>query len=161
MARPKTDKRLLPSILDRMIDERPRDSSEGADHFAGSLEQIKDAVKRDLEWLLNSRQVVADLPDDLREIERSMLTYGLPDFTSMSLSSPGDQDLLRRTVEGAIKLFEPRLMHVRVAIEAGREVDRSLRFRIDAMLKADPEPEPITFDSVLNLATKAFQVANE
>jgi type VI secretion system protein ImpF len=161
MPRPEADQRLVPSILDRMIDERPRDSSDATGAFPRSLQNLKDAVKRDLEWLLNSRQAVADLPADLRQIERSTLTYGLPDFTSTCLSNLGDQDLLRRTVEAAIRIFEPRLMHVRVSVESGRELDRALRFRIDAMLKVEPEPEPITFDSVLQLATKTFVVSNE
>ena len=160
MARPDADQKLVPSVLDRLIDGRPRESREGLDALPRALSQVKDSVKRDLEWLLNSRQVVADLPDDLRQIERSLLTYGLPDFTAAGLSSIGEQDRLRRAVEEAIRRFEPRLGHVSVAVETTREADRAIRFRIDAMLNVEPAPEPITFDSVLQLTTKTFVVTN-
>jgi type VI secretion system protein ImpF len=161
MARPEADQKLVASVLDRMIDERPRESREAPDAAPRALAQIKESVKRDLEWLLNSRQVVADLPDDLRQIERSLLTYGLPDFTASSLSHVGDQELLRRSVEDAIRRFEPRLSRVHVALEAVRESERALRFRIDALLNVEPAPEPITFDSLLQLTTKTFVVSPE
>jgi type VI secretion system protein ImpF len=160
MARPEADQKLVPSVLDRLIDERPRETQEppGAPR---SLPQIKDSVKRDLEWLLNSRQVLAELPVDMRQLDRSLLTYGLPDFTSSSLSNIADQDLLRRSVEDVIHRFEPRLSRVTITLEAPRTLDRTLRFRIDAMLQVEPEPEPITFDSVLQLSTKTFVVSSE
>jgi type VI secretion system protein ImpF len=161
MPRPPADQKLVLSVLDRMIDDRPHAAREAPDAVPRSLVQVKEAVKRDLEWLLNSRQVVADLPDDLRQLDRSLVTYGLPDFTAASFSHVGDQDLLRRSVEEAIRRFEPRFSRVRVTLEAGRENDRSVRFRIDALLNIEPEPEPITFDSVLHLNTKTFVVSNE
>src|SRR6185437_6393574 len=151
MARPDAEQKLVPSVLDRMIDERPRETSEAPDAAPRSLAQARAAVKRDLEWLLNSRQIVAKLPKDLRQLDRSLLTYGLPDFTAAGLSSIGEQDLLRRTVEDAVRRFEPRLSRVTVAIETSREHERAIRFRIDAMLNVDPEPEPVTFDSILQL----------
>jgi type VI secretion system protein ImpF len=160
VARPEADQKLVPSILDRLIDERPRDPQVPAE-APRSLAQTKDSVKRDLEWLLNSRQVLADLPVDLRQLDRSLLTYGLPDFTSSSLSNVADQDLLRRSVEEAIRRFEPRLSRVAITLEPPRTLERTLRFRIDALLHVEPEPEPISFDSVLQLSTKTFVVSSE
>jgi type VI secretion system protein ImpF len=161
MARPEADQRLLPSVLDRLIDERPNTAQEPPEAAARSLAQLKESVKRDLEWLLNSRQVLADLPDELRQLDRSLLTYGLPDFTSSSLSNTNDQDLLRRSVEDAIRRFEPRFSRVTVALEPPRALDRSVRFRIDALLRVEPEPQPISFDSVLQLNTKTFVISGE
>jgi type VI secretion system protein ImpF len=161
MPRPEADQELVPSVLDRLIDAHPRNAQEPPEAVPRSLSQVKESVKRDLEWLLNSRQLLADLPDDLRHLDRSLLTYGLPDFTSSSLNNIGDQDLLRKSVEEAIRRFEPRLSRVGVALEAPRELDRVLRFRIDAMLNVEPEPEPITFDSMLQLTTKMFVVSHE
>jgi type VI secretion system protein ImpF len=48
-----------------------------------------------------------------------------------------------------------------VTLEAGRESERSLHFRIDAVLQVEPESEPVTFDSVLQLNNKAFVVKGE
>jgi type VI secretion system protein ImpF len=37
-------------------------------------------------------------------------------------------------------------------------LDRTLRFRIDALLYADPAPEPVVFDSVVQQATGEVEV---
>ena len=37
-------------------------------------------------------------------------------------------------------------------------LDRALRFRIDALLHADPAPEPVVFDSELKPLTASFEV---
>src|SRR6266550_3014864 len=100
MPRVSAEQSLLPSILDRLIDLEPKVSAEA--QRSPPLVQIKDAVKRDLEWLLNSKQLLADRPADLRALSRSMLTYGMPDFSSSMLSNTFEQDRLRRTVEEAI-----------------------------------------------------------
>jgi type VI secretion system protein ImpF len=159
MPRPGPDQKLQPSLLDRLLDDRPRESREADDGGARDVARIKESVKRDLEWLLNSKRPVAVLPDDLGHIRQSLLTYGLPDFTTTSLNSSAAQEALRRAVEEAISRFEPRLTAVTVTMEAGRgDAERTIRFRIEAMLRVEPEPEPVAFDSVLQLNTRAFVV---
>ncbi len=161
MARPAAGQKLVVSILDRLIDQGPAASSPPQSEPSRDLAQIKASVKRDLEWLLNSRQPLLDTPGDLRHIRRSLLTFGLPDFTVASLSSTKDQDVLRRAIEETVRRFEPRLDNVTVRLEASREFERSLRFRIDGMLQIEPQPEPVTFDSVLQLNTRDFVVQGE
>lgn len=161
MARVDSDQELRPSILDRLIDREPRVSSEAPAQQSQHLARIKDGVKRDLEWLLNSRQPPVEWPDDMRQLAQSVLTYGLPDFTTSTLASPKDQDQLRRIVEETIARFEPRLSAVQVTIVEGREFDRTLRFRIDAMLRVEPSPLPVSFDSVFQLNSRAFVVQGE
>jgi type VI secretion system protein ImpF len=161
MPRAESELDLRPSILDRLIDREPRVSSEPTPHRTQHLALIKDAVKRDLEWLLNSRQLVADRPAELEQLAQSLLNYGLPDFAASMLNNPQDQDRMRRSVEEAIARFDPRLSRVRVTLIENREYDRTLRFRIDAMLEVEPAPEPITFDSVFELSRRAFVVKEE
>ena len=161
MPQPSAGRKLLPSVLDRLIDDAPRGGPDPAEGQPWSLERARAAVKRDLEWLLNSRQVLVRLPADAGPLGRSALTYGLPDLASTSLSTPADQARLRRTIVEAIARFEPRLDHVEVTLEPAREHERAVRFRIDAMLKVEPEPEPVTFDSLLKLDTKSFVVRGE
>lgn len=158
MPRPDADQGLVASILDRLIDREPKVSTEP--HGSRSIHpaQLKEAVKRDLEWLLNSKQVLVKMPDGLHHLNRSLLTYGMPDLSAASLSNQEDQDRLRRSIEVTIGRFEPRLTGVVVSVVEGRAYDRMLRFRIDALLRMDPEPEPVSFDSVLELNTKAFEV---
>jgi type VI secretion system protein ImpF len=152
---------LVVSILDRLVDADPgRRSGESADPPA-TLAAVRASVKRDLEWLLNCKRSPADLPEDLRHLQVSALTYGLPDFTASSLNDQSHRDRLRRAIEQAIARFEPRLSRVRVSLVREPGIDRNLRFQIDAMLRADPAPVAVTFDSTLELATRSFVVGEE
>jgi type VI secretion system protein ImpF len=159
MARSEPQSGLLASVLDRLIDREPRVSTEPQEAQSLASAQVKEAVKRDLEWLLNSRRTVFDLPDGLHHMLKSLLTYGLPDLSAASLQSGDDQERLRRALEETIARFEPRLTGVVVSLVEGRAFDRKLHFRIDALLKVEPRPEPVTFDSQLELSNKAFVVA--
>ena len=82
--------RTYPSILDRLLDDEPEVTREPLhQHFQG-VRQLKRAVTRDLEALLNTRQEqLTALPVACSEVQRSLLTYGLPDFTALSLPQPG------------------------------------------------------------------------
>jgi type VI secretion system protein ImpF len=100
-------------------------------------------------------------PDELKETTSSVANYGLPDFTSFSAKSPSERNRVRRTLETAISIFEPRLIDVIVNIEPMRDGERVLRFRVDARLKIDPVPEPITFDTVLQLGSGQCIVQGE
>jgi type VI secretion system protein ImpF len=158
VSRPGAEQKLVLSVLDRMLDDEPKTAAEARETPSRNLARLKESVKRDLEWLLNAKRLMAELPADLRQVGQSLLTYGLPDFTTSSLSSSHDQARLLRAIEETIERFEPRLAQVKVVLEPAREFDRTVRFRIDALLKVEPEPEPVTFDSVLQLSTKAFVV---
>lgn len=160
MPKPSADEPLLPSLLDRLIDLEPRVASEPAPARSRLLAQIKAAVRRDLEWLLNTR-LAREVPADLPQLRKSVLAFGLTDFTHASLTSGADRARLRRVIEAAIRDFEPRLLDVAVTLVEGTPLDRTVRFRIDAMLRVDPVPEPVTFDSLLQPHTRAFVVRGE
>jgi type VI secretion system protein ImpF len=159
MARADFNVIIVPSVLDRLLDNEPQVSKEPASSRTQNLRALRAAVGRDLEALLNSRhETLQDLPNDFVELSRSLLLYGLPDMTSLSLLNHEDRNWMRRSVEEAIEKFEPRLQRVRVALEAPREHDRGLRFRVDALLRVDPTPEPVSFDAVLQLTTQEYVV---
>lgn len=161
MARTDNEVRVTPSLLDRLLDYEPELSREPLPTRAKNLRQFKQSVRRDLEWLLNTRQIADGLPPDLKETNNSLAAYGLPDFTSLSIESAADQKLIKREIEETIRRFEQRLENVVVSFEAGKATERVLRFRIDARLKVDPAPEPITFDTVLQLGSGQFVVRGE
>jgi len=56
MARRSHERGIKPSLLDRLIDDEPRNRAEAQDRRAHSLKELKDSVRRDLEALLNSRR---------------------------------------------------------------------------------------------------------
>jgi type VI secretion system protein ImpF len=161
MARFDNEIRITLTVLDRLIDEEPNVSSEAPASRQKSLRQLKAAVRRDLEWLLNTRQMVDGVPPDLKETTCSLATYGLPDFTAHSIKSPSERNRVRRALEQAISVFEPRLADVTVRLDPLHETERLLRFRVDARLKVEPVPEPITFDTVLQLGSGQYLVQGE
>ena len=115
-----------------------------------SVAYIRQSVKRDLEALLNTRRCWLPSPSNLRELEKSVLGYGLPDFTVMELSTQEGRQWLCEEVERTIIRFEPRLARVQVAMkDTDTPMDRLLRLRIDAVLLVDPVPQPVAFDSEL------------
>ena len=149
------------STLDRLIDLDPRSSSEAVPSRSQSVRQLKDGLRRDLEWLLNSRRIAVPPDESLKELNKSVYIYGLPDFASYSLKSPQDQAKLVRHLQGTVKLFEPRLTNVRVVpLEEEAGAARTLRFRIDGMLIMDPAPEHVSFDTVLELTSGEYEVQN-
>jgi type VI secretion system protein ImpF len=148
--------RITPSVLDRLLDDRPDEKREAPASRQTNLRILKQAVKRDLEWLLNTRANATEIQEGLPELNRSLATFGIPDFSSWNVRGGRDQEELRRTIEDAVARFEPRLEAVQVTLETMSEVDRTVRFRIEARLRVEPAPEPVTFDSVLQLGTREF-----
>jgi type VI secretion system protein ImpF len=124
-----------------------------------SIRQMKEHVARDLSALLNTRrEMLTELPDEYKELKGTILEYGLPDFTAFSLTNVSDQKRIRRSVEMAIAAFEPRLKSVRVSLDVPKQYEQTLRFRIDALLRVDPTPEPVTFDAMLHMTTCEYSV---
>lgn len=158
MPRNDNETRITPSILDRLIDEEPAATREAPKSRVKNVGELKQAVRRDLEWLLNTRCYPDDIPAKLEEVQNSLAIYGLPDFTGNSVKSPSEQKRLIRSMETAIRLFEPRLMNLRVHLEPIDDVERVLRFRIEAQLKVEPTPEPVTFDTVLQMGSGEFEI---
>lgn len=161
MARPGFESAATLSLFDRLIDEEPRNPNEAPLTRSQSVHRLKESVRRDLEWLLNTRLVAVPPGPRLREVNRSMYVYGLPDFTAYSLANPEDQNRLVRHLQNAIRTFEPRLDRVRVLpLEVSGANTRMLRFRIEALLLMAPAPEHISFDTTLELASGGYEVAN-
>jgi type VI secretion system protein ImpF len=153
------DQPLVPSVLDRLLDDAPEVSTEPARNRAQLLRDLKQSVRRDLEDLLNTRRRNIAPPPGLAELADSLLTYGVPDFSGTGPTSAKDREAFCRMLEGVIRSSEPRLLRVGVEVVSNPEpADRTLRFRIDALLRADPAPEPVVFDSALEPATNQFAV---
>ena len=150
---------LRPTLLDRLIEPQ-----QGSAQATIGLRELKRAVARDLEWLLNTRNELARSPElaNLAEARASVLTYGVPDNSTGSRNSRNDRIRVRREIATAVRTFEPRLVPATVVItdlEGSRDVsDSSLRFRIEGTLHVDPIDEPVYFDSTVELATGEFRI---
>ena len=158
MSRIDLETRVTPSVLDRLIDLDPRESQEPAKSRSTSVQELKQSVRRDLEWLLNTRCHLEALDEKLEEAPRSIAFFGLPDFTGVSVKSHIEQKRMTAAIENALRFFEPRFKNVTVTLEPVDNIDRQLRFRIEATLDIEPTPEPIVFDSVMEPGAGGFSV---
>jgi type VI secretion system protein ImpF len=146
------------SVLDRLIDRDPKTRSEIPFTRAQSLRELKLALKRDLEWLLNTRKTIDPAPDSARETVRSVYHYGFADISSKSVPSTRDHGDLVREIESAIAVFEPRLKRSKVRMETAEGSYRTLKFAIEGLLCMDPAPEPVRFDTVLELGKGEYEI---
>ena len=149
------------SVLDRLIDLDPDSREEVAPSQTRTLRELKDALWRDLNALLNTRRKEHPMALEFEQCNTSLLVFGLPDFTPLSLRSTGDQKRLGLAIETAIQTFEPRLSGVSVTAETRNELDPVLRFRVEALLEIEPAPEAISFNTVLEGDTGRFLVTGQ
>jgi len=160
MARTPGDITVTLSVLDRLVDREPDSQSEAPLTRSQSVRLLKAGVQRDLEWLLNTRRIFQEPDESLKEVNRSLYVYGLPDFSQYTMASAADQAKLLRQLQATVKLFEPRLANVRIIpSEASESGIQQFRLRIEAMLVMDPSPEPVSFDTVIGLKSGTCRIS--
>jgi type VI secretion system protein ImpF len=152
MARSLGETTITVSVLDRLIDLEPDNRMENPVSRSQSVRLLKSAVRRDLEWLLNSRRICEPPDEALKELNRSAYVYGLQDLSSLTMASASDRNRLVRQILATVNLFEPRLTNVRlVLVETPDSAKKDVHLRIEALLRMDPVPEPVSFDTVIEL----------
>jgi type VI secretion system protein ImpF len=148
------------SVLDRLLDDAPEMERDRPLSATDALTVLRRAVRRDLEALLNARRRFASIPPAYTELANSGFSFGLPDYTAGAMNEASAREVLRKEIERCIRQFEPRLVHVVVSLVPPEdELDTTLHFHIEALLHADPAPEPISFDTVVNAATADIEVS--
>jgi type VI secretion system protein ImpF len=145
-------------LLDRLLDADPAAPVDPPVTQAYAVELLRQAVRRDMEALLNARRRRVPLPAALAELPVSALGYGVPDPTAGSFTEDERREALAAEVEAAVRRFEPRLTNIRVTLaksprERAEPLDRTLRLRVEAVLRSDPVPEQISFETQLRPVT--------
>ena len=159
MAKIRSQQPVLPSLLDRLIDQDPEAVRESVRPAAVLLQDIKANIRRDLEWLLNTRLYRQQRIDLYPELKTSVVAYGLPDFSTVLLGSAEHRENFRLAIQATIERFEPRLRRVQVEISpSGEEHDRTLYLKITALLMVEPDPVPLLFDSRIRALERAMEL---
>jgi type VI secretion system protein ImpF len=162
MARWEPEQTVTQSVLERLIDREPSLSADPAPTRAQSVRQLKASLRRDLEWLLNTRRTPTPAGSEFTELEKSLYNFGLPDVTTLSWDSSRDRARLARMLEETLSTFEPRITGLKVlALDSMQGSQHVLRFQIQGLLDMDPAPEHISFDTVLQLSSGEYQVRGE
>ncbi len=161
MSRPTaSDARPQMSVFDRLMDDQPKNLHEVPPTRFQAIRLYKDAVGRDLESLLNTRATPWEPGPEHPQLRASVFTYGLPDLSGFSARSESTRKQLARKIQQSIQEHEPRLTNVSVDIPPNNEGPQTLqlRFVVNALLKMDPAPEPVAFDTVLDISRGDYQV---
>ncbi|NOY73163.1 MAG: type VI secretion system baseplate subunit TssE [Gammaproteobacteria bacterium] len=156
MPRIRTDQPVLPSILDRLIDDDPENPLHVVKPFGVLLKEIKTNIRRDLENLLNTRMYRQQDITAYAELGQSIVNYGLPDFSRLQFGSQNQRDEFRRLVQSTIRKYEPRFERVDVEINPiNEDYERTLYLKISAVLMVEPDPVPLIFDSRVRAVDRA------
>lgn len=134
------------TLLDRLIDDPDDVSGQSL-----SISRLRNGLRRDLEGLLNTRRRFLSWPDELGELDKSLISYGLLDFTNGAINSNAFRNAFIYEVEQLIRRLEPRILSFEVSIiENKTESDRILRFRIVGTVDLGGERQQISFDNHLD-----------
>ncbi len=158
MAELTVSERLQPSLLDRLTDDEPGVRVESRDRRVMSMRMLRRAVLRDLAWLLNCP--CKPLPDEIYEFplaSRSVLNYGMPDLTGLTVSGTPPEKVVAMVRE-AIRTYEPRIvgqsLDVRVLETDTHGSGRNgFEFEISGQLCPLPMPEALYVRTEIDLET--------
>ena len=145
-----------PCLFDKLFPDAKR-----ADHVLKRLsaEELKEVVARDIEALLNTRMVFTEeMLVKYIECQRSILTYGVLDFSGRSLASFDDRVFICKSLERAIVRHEPRLTDISVKLGVDVRSTSMICFSISATLDVGEAHESVVFDATLKPSTLQYSV---
>lgn len=158
MAERKHQSEVVPSLFERLTDLEPQKREETPLSYVQSMRRLRATLRRDLEWLLNTRQPIVDVPEWCKELPYSLIRFGLPDLTSYSMGTQRDQARLIDMLERTIQTFEPRLANVIVNMLPVNSKARVLKLQIEGNLRLETGVERVQFDTTLDLSSGNYSV---
>lgn len=153
MARTKSEILITQSLIDRLVDQE-----QWPETRAASISMYRESLKRDLEWLLNTRQPVMPELESFPATAASVFNYGFPDIHSFDGSVGKEQNALTISLERCIRTFEPRISQPHVYFNRSDHLSRSLKFHIEGQIFYENMDEDIKFDTVLELISGEYEV---
>ncbi|MDO4433989.1 MAG: type VI secretion system baseplate subunit TssE [Alysiella sp.] len=156
---------LLPSLFDRLTDDEPRKNKEATRDRIMNLEHYRQAVLRDILFLLNtgnlqSHGLVDRLPEN---VESSVLNYGVIPFSGVNFSDI-EWVQVEQNIKNAIMHFEPRLDKETLQVEAkinemNDMAHNKLVIEIKGYLKLNPYSQAFLLRTQMDIETGMFDLA--
>jgi type VI secretion system protein ImpF len=149
--------KLLPNLIERLISTA--DTKTAGEKLFLNVEQARESVAFDLEALLNSRaHFSTHLLSEFPLAAKSVLNFGIPDFSSISLLSGLDVDLLCCGIASAVERQDSRMRLVEVSIDSEQSVIGRLRFNITASLTLSGVEQPVGFSADFDQRIRRYLV---
>jgi type VI secretion system protein ImpF len=156
--------RLQPSLLDRLTDAAPEQTRETFDQQTLGVQQLRQAVLRDLAWLLNTTNLAAT--EDLAATPlaaKSTINFGVRGFAGLIGTSDRIASLCAGIAE-AIRIFEPRIrpetLKVRLRPPQEHKPTPAITFEIEGELWAQPVPQQLFLETSIELETRLAVVTD-
>lgn len=163
MAELAPQERLQPSLLDRLTDDEPHKKMESRDKRVLTVDRLREAVLRDLGWLLNTDPSLArgEL-DAFPHAQNSVLNYGFKDLSGKTLSGL-DTPEIEANLLTAIAAFEPRIqgksITIKLKVDPAQMSHNALIFSIEGELWAYPIPLQLFLKTEVDLEDGSFKVS--
>lgn len=149
----------LPTLFHRLMDDAPQQRREAASAYAPTRSQIRDMVRRDLMFLLNTSNQHDRI--DLRrhpEVATATVNYGVPPLTG-GFASEQRWAHVEEAIRVAILRFEPRIaptsLQVRPLVRGDERAHYNvLVFEISGVIRLEPYPLEFTVQSAVDLETQ-------
>ncbi|MEK9714134.1 MAG: type VI secretion system baseplate subunit TssE [Thalassolituus sp.] len=151
------EKLLIPPLFDRFLEQNKSTDFRQSHQIVRTL---RESIRRDLENLFNTRYCCVSPPEGYSHLDDSVLNYGLPDLSTINMTSYNSRTDFCRRIEKAVLKFEPRIRSVKVKTDAVLDnEDPTIRFRVEASLNVNPLQELIIFESALNPVNQTVNVS--
>jgi type VI secretion system protein ImpF len=144
-----------PSLLDRLTDHRLQQPHEFDSGLASPRAMLRDAILRDLSWLLNSANL--DTTNDLDaypHVQRSVANFGVGTLVGASASGV-EWTQIECAVREAIVRFEPRILadslEVRCSASENGQHAHALSLEISGQLRSNPSAPALRVRAALDL----------
>ncbi|MFV0386286.1 type VI secretion system baseplate subunit TssE [Paracoccus sp. (in: a-proteobacteria)] len=148
------------TLLDRLIDFDPDMDRDPPAALSTQPSALREALRRDLEMLLNTRCRFDKTPAGLDQLDDSLLSLGVGDFFSSDLVTTGQRNAFAADLQRRIALFEPRLEQVSVSLQHDSTPEnRVLHLRIVAEFRPRSGLAPVIFESRVDPVGGRFSVS--
>lgn len=171
MPKPQLEGFPTPSLVDRLSSDEPdyffqnrEPSDQGKARVASRALQreaqshYEDTVRRDLEWLFNTRRVPDYRLDKFPESQKSVYNYGLPDVNSDDPNRDTDRSTLIEEMKDAIERFDPRIRDFDIQLSPLQIGSHVLHLQINGLVLMDPAPAEVSFETLVDRTNSEVKV---
>jgi type VI secretion system protein ImpF len=146
------------TIFVQSVFDRLRERVDWPTTRTASLRYLKEAISRDIEDLLNTRQPPIPEIESYSLAHGSVFNMGLQEINQLGSSSDGRLEDIRRAVKQCIETFEPRLQNITIRARTGSTPRREIWLGIEATIQVQPAAETVSFDTMLDLTSGMYSV---
>jgi len=157
------ERRYLPTLFDRLMDDAPSERSEPPEAYATTRVQMRQIIQRDLAYLLNTtNQADLFVEPSHTQVASSCVNYGVPPLAGGYLSEKKWADI-EAMIRQAIRNFEPRIIPGSLMVnpllkEQANAHYNVLTFEISGLVQMQPYPMEFIVQSAVDLETNRIEL---